>query len=213
MYTIDKSRFTAEELEQYEALIAKAAVDPAAYKEEMDEEIDDEMEYEVPPETPAKKKCKKKCTRKAAGENMEEDEMVETQKSALSAVQKELDEFKKSVEMEKFTSMAKKYAPLGKKEDELAKTLYNMKKSDEASYNAFVGILDEHLELVKSGVFSEIGKSGSNGIAGNSTVAKIENAATDIQKADPTMSREVAIAKAWENHPELIAEYDAEYNA
>ena len=49
MIQIDKSRFTAEELEQYEALIAKGAVDPAAAKEEMEEE-------DPPVVTPKKKK-------------------------------------------------------------------------------------------------------------------------------------------------------------
>ena len=34
---IDKSAFTAEELAQYEALIAKAKVDPEAAREEMED--------------------------------------------------------------------------------------------------------------------------------------------------------------------------------
>ena len=206
MFIIDKSRFEAEELEQYEALIAKAKVDPEANQEEMEDEI--------PPETTPKKKSTEKA---------EVQEMEETKKSApaekaaneaaLDAVKKELEELKKSVEMKGFATMAQKYAPLGKKEDELAQTLYNLKKSDEDSYNAFVGVLDEHLALVeKSGVFAEIGKSHP-GTGAGSTVEKIEAAATEIQKADPTMSREVAVMKAWENHPELIAEYEKEYNA
>lgn len=217
MYVIDKSRFEAEELEQYEALIAKAKVDPEAYQEEMEDEIDDEMRVEESPDTSTKKKCKKKCTRKEEVGKMQETKKYAQEDSetraALEAVQKELDEFKNSVEMEKFSTMAQKYAPLGKKEDELAQTLYNLKKSDEASYNAFVGILDEHLALVeKSGVFAEIGKSHP-GTGAGSAVEKIEAAATEIQKGDPNMSREVAVMKAWENHPELIAEYEKEYNA
>ena len=201
MFKIDKSAFTAEELEQYEALIAKAKVDPEAAGEEMEDEKPD-----IPPKKPAKK---------AEVESMEDTKKsapAEPETSAaLEAVQKELAEFKKSVEMQTFTTMAKKYAPLGKKEDELAQTLYNLKKSDEGSYNAFVSVLDEHLDLVeKSGVFGEIGKSAGGYSTAGGAVAKVETKAKEIMKADPNMSYTEAIAKAWED-PALAAEYDAEY--
>ena len=115
--------------------------------------------------------------------------------------------------MQEFTDIAKKYAILGKKEDELAQTLYNLKKSDENTYNAFVGLLDEQLALTeKSGIFGEIGKSvGAYGTA-SSAEAKIEAKANEIQKADPTIDRVTAIAKAWEESPELMDEYDNELN-
>lgn len=194
---IDKSVFTAEELAQYEALIAKAKVDPEAAKKEMEEEV---------PPAPEKKK-----TEKAEVEDMEE-----TKKSAaspeLTAALERLETLEKSIEMKEFTEIAKKYAPLGEKEEDLAKTLYDMKKSNEDNYNAYIGILDKSLGLVeKSGVFAEIGKSASGSTG--SVVDKIEAAATEIQKSDATISRVEAIAKAWENHPELVAEYDAEYKA
>lgn len=198
MITIDKSRFNAAQLAQYEALVAigKADVDPEAAEEEMQDDKPD-----VPP----------KKTKKA-----EVDEMEETKKSAteaaLKAVQEELAAFKKSAEMKEFTDIAKKYAPLGKKEDELAQQLYDMKKSSESGYNAFVSVLDEHLALVeKSGLFGEIGKSAGNASAGGSVEAKIEAKANEIMKSDANMDYNTAIAKAWETSPELMAEYDAEY--
>lgn len=203
MHKIDKSKFNAEQLAAYEELmvIGKADVDPESAEEEMEEFL---------PDTPPKK------TKKAEVENMEETKKsapeVDTS-AALEAVQKELAEFKKSVEMQEFVTMAKKYAPLGKKEDELGKQLYNLKKSDEASYDAFVGVLDEHLALVeKSGLFAEIGKSAGNYSAGGSVQDKIEAKAAEIRKADPTMDYTQSIAKAWEENPELFDEYDAEYN-
>ena len=206
MFIIDKSRFEAEELEQYEALIAKAKVDPEANQEE--------MEDDMPPETTPKKKSTEKA---------EVQEMEETKKSApaeqaaaaaaLEAVKKELEELKKSVEMKGFTTMAQKYAPLGKKEDELAKTLYDMKKSNQANYDAFIAILDESLGIVeKSGVFAEIGKSSrGSSVAGGSAEDKIEAKAREIMKADPNMNYTDAVAKAWIENPDLAAEYDAEY--
>lgn len=203
MFTIDKSVFTAEELEQFEALIAKAKVDPEAHKEDVEED--------TPPAVPPKKNPAKKA---------EVEDMEDTKKSApemspeLKAAMDELADLKKSYEMDKMVEIAKKYAPLGKKEDELAKTLYDMKKSNEANYNAYIAILDESLGIVeKSGVFAEIGKSGHGGshVAGGSAVDKAEAKAREIQKADPTMSHDEAIAKAWMDNPDLVAEYDAEY--
>lgn len=199
---IDKSLFSPEELAQYEALIAKASVPE-----------EEEEEKFVPPSEPPKKTKKQEPPET---EEEEEEDPVSTQKSAspeLTAALEELADLRKSFEMQEMTTIAKKYAPLGKKEDELAQTLYNMKKSNPANYEAYVAILDESLDMVnKSGLFTEIGKSYKGG-GGGSAVEKVEAAASELQKSDPTMSRATAIAKAWENHPELADEYDAEYRA
>lgn len=203
MITIDKSAFTAEELATYEALIAKATVDPEANKEEMEEEV---------PGVPAKKQTKKPVEK-------EDDDPVETKKSAeqspeIKAAMEELANLKKSYEMDKMLEVAKKYAPLGKNENELAQTLHNMKTSSEDVYKAYIAILDESLTLVeKSGMFAEIGKSGNaggsfSGLSGSE--AKADAKAKEIMKSDPNMSYTEAIAKAWDD-PELAAEYDAEY--
>ena len=189
MIKIDKSLFTAEELSQYEALIAKGAV---------------EVEEEIPTEEPAKKP------------NEKEEEVVETAKSAvtpeLTAALERLETMEKSFAMKEFTEIAKKYAPLGENEEELAKTLYDMKKSNEDNYNAYIGILDKSLGLVeKSGVFAEIGKSAS-GSTGN-VLDKVNAAADEIMKSDANITYEQAIAKAWDSNPEFIAEYEKEYNA
>lgn len=144
-----------------------------------------------------------------------EDETPAVEKSAspeLTAALAELAELKKSIDMKEFTEIAKKYAPLGKKEDELAQILYDLKKSNEANYNAFVSVLDESLGLVeKSGTFAEIGKSAS-GPSVSGAEAKAAAKAQEIMKADPTMNYTSAIAKAWED-PEIMAEYDEEYKA
>lgn len=184
MIKIDKSRFTAEQRAQYEALLAVGMVDTAA--------------NENPTPAPA---APAPTVQKSAN-----DIALET---ALAEVQ----ELKKSLEMKEFTDIAKKYAILGKKEDELAQTLYNLKKSDENTYNAFVGLLDEQLSLTeKSGIFGEIGKSvGAYGTASDAE-AKIEAKAKEIMKADPTIDMMTAVAKAWEENPDLMDEYDNELN-
>ena len=130
----------------------------------------------------------------------------------LTAALERLATLEKSVEMKEFTDVAKKYAPLGENEETLAQTLYDMKKSSEANYNAYIAVLDKSLGLVeKSGLFTEIGKSTSGAAGG--VIDKIEAAASEIQKSDASLSRDEAIAKAWENNPNLIAEYDDEYKA
>ena len=187
---IDKSVFTPEELETYKALIAKATVDPEASEEMMEEER---------PDFPPRRK------RVVEDEDFaEEREVDETEKSCrtrksadpqLSAALHRLETLEKSLAMKEFTDIAKKYAPLGENEEELAKTLYEMKKSNEANY----------------GIFAEIGKSGAAYNTGSGALGKIETIAAEIQKSDTNLSHEQAIMKAWDMHPELVAEYDQEY--
>lgn len=195
MFYIDKSVFDANERAEYERLIAKGKVeiDPEGNEEEMEEE-----KPAFPP----------KQTEKAEVEDWEEAK--KSASSELAAAMEELQSLKKSMEMKEMADVAKKYAPLGKNEAELAMTLYEMKKSNQANYDAYTAILDEHLSLVeKSPVFSEIGKSDSNGSALYGAEAKADAKAREIMKSD-NCDYDEAIAKAWED-PQLMAEYDAEY--
>lgn len=196
MIKVDKSVFSAEELAQYEALIAKATVDTEA--------AEDEMEKEKPIEP------KTEDTNSAEGEATEETKKSAVNPEMTAAIER-MEKLAKSIEMKEFAEIAKKYAPLGENEEELAKTLYDMKKSNEDNYNAYIGILDKSLGLVeKSGIFSEIGKSASGTSSASDATAKAEQKANELMKSDPNMDYTTAIAKAWED-PTLMAEYDAEY--
>lgn len=87
-----------------------------------------------------------------------------------------------------------------------------MHKSDPDNYTAYVKVLDKSLALVeKSGLFNEIGKSAGGYSTAGGTVEKVNQIAGEIMKSDPRMTREQAIAKAWTDHPELVADYDSEY--
>lgn len=198
---IDKSRFTAEELKQYQALIAKAVVD------EEEEYMEDTMEEEE--------------TEKAEDEMMtEEEDPMKKKKTCKSAeihpeVKKALEKIEsmqKSMEMRELTEVAKKYAVLGEKEDELANTLYDLKKSGEKNYDSYIALLDKQMDMVnKSGMFEEIGKSGHGGVTGGTVESKINSIASDIMKADPNMNYYEAVAKAWDTNPDLLAEYEREF--
>lgn len=192
---IDKSLFDATELEQYYALIAKASV---AVDDEEDEDAPD-FEFETPEQKEEAEKEEKKF-----------------EKSAISpeiiAMREELAELRKSYEMKEYAEIAKKYAPLGKDEAELATKLYDMKKSNEANYNAYIEVLDEHLDLVnKSGLFQEIGKSAGGYNNTGKTQDKIWAKAEAYMKSGAAKDYTAAVAKAWQDSPELMEEYDAEY--
>lgn len=210
---IDKSLFTEAERAQYEALIAKATVDPEA--------AEDEMEKEQPDMKEGRRRRRPEVEVEFDDDHFDDDDIKGLDKSnckksvdpALGAAMARLEKLEKSLAMNEFTEIAKKYAPLGENEEELAKTLYDMKKSNESNYNAYISVLDKSLGLVeKSGIFTEIGKStGAYGSAAGGTVGKVEQIAGEIMKSDTSMTREQAIAKAWSDHPELVREYDREY--
>lgn len=194
---INKSKLDANEQSMLEALLTKA-------KEEGDFADDDEV---IVTEKEVEAKAGK------GGPKKEDDTINKAFSTEIESLKKNIETLQKSNEMKDLLEVAKKYTILGKKEDELAETLYNMKKSSQATYDQYVSLLDESLSLVeKSGTFTEIGKSGVNrGYGGGSVEAKIESIASEIQKSDASLSRLEAVNKAWEQHPELIAEYERTY--
>jgi len=120
----------------------------------------------------------------------------------------ELAELRKSVEIERMTNFAKKYELIGKKSDELAVKLYGLKKAGGTAYDDYVGLLDEHLSTVeKSGLFRELGNNTSGS---GDTGDKLKAAASEIAKSGNVKGID-AIIKAFEDNPELAAQYEAEY--
>ena len=70
-----------------------------------------------------------------------------------------------------------------------------------------IAVLDASVEAVeKSGIFTEIGKKGSNGDVDAWTAT--EKHADEIQKSMPNLTRSQAIDKACEMYPELVHEYE-----
>ena len=186
---VDKSLLTPTEASMLEALIKKAN------GEEFDKE-------DVKPG---------KVNPAAAQEEEEENAGLPP------AVKKALDEvadLKKSYEMNQLETIAKKYEVLGKKAREEAQVLYDLKKSGESNYNAYIAAMDAQLDLVeKSGVFAEIGKSGGynyTSVAKSNAETKIETIAKTYMESDPALTYVDAVTKAWENNPELMAEYERE---
>lgn len=126
------------------------------------------------------------------------------------AIQEELRkarEFRESVETQQLTEVAKKYALLGKKPEELVPILKSLKAAGGTAYDDMIGLLDSNLAAVeKSGVFSEIGKRGSTDTG--DAWGKIEAYAADIAKAKPDVNWAQAVDAACEAHPDLVNEYE-----
>lgn len=196
MAKIDKSRLTPEEQEQLEALMKKA---------EVEKDDPDEPENKFPP--------KKNPPANEPKEDEGDDEVKKAFQAEMEAMRKNMEALQKSNDMKEMHTIAKKYTLLGKKEDELAETLYKMKNYGEETFNEYISALDQNLALVeKSGLFTEIGKSGNAGAyVGTDAESKIEKAATELRKSNPDMSYFDSIEKAWEEHPELAAEYERSY--
>ena len=113
-------------------------------------------------------------------------------------VQKALDEvaeMRKSMELEKLETFAKKYEIIGKKAPELAQKLYDLKQAGEQHYNDYVALLDEQVAMANSGIYKEYGSSRSASDL-NSTVA-------EVMKANPGLTREQAVVQAFESNPAL----------
>lgn len=189
---VDKSLLSPEEAVIFDSLLKKAT--PT-------EELEKEDDAKAGKVNPA-----------AAQEEEEENaDLPPAVKKALA----EVEEMKKSYEMKALTDVAKKYEVIGKKAEDEAQILYDLKKSGESNYNAYVAALDAQVEMVeKSGLFTEIGKSGSfnaTSIAKSEPETKIEGIAKSYMEKDPTMDYNTAIAKAWENNPDLMDAYETEF--
>lgn len=122
-----------------------------------------------------------------------------------------LKKFKEAAEERELEQVASKYEIIGKKKDELVPVLKSLKAAGGTAYNDMIAILDQTVETVeKSGVFSEIGKAGHGSASVGATETKIDTIAKSYIEKDPTMDYSAAVAKAWENNPELIDDYEKE---
>ena len=127
---------------------------------------------------------------------------------AVKAELENLRKFRETAEDRECLDIAKRYELLGKKPEELAKTLKSLKQAGGSAYADMIGILDSNLEAMqKSGVFSEIGKRGDTS-NGDDAWGKIETAAQEIMKSNSNMRWADAVDAACVRHPELVEEYE-----
>lgn len=204
---VDKSLLSPEEAATLDALVAKACKTEKACGSGT-------VETE---KACGKQTCKKEdmpAGKVDPAKAMEQEEDNSGLPPEVKKALEEVESLKKSYEMRELESIAKKYEVLGKKASEEAQTLYDLKKSGEGNYNAYIAALDAQVDLVeKSGMFTEIGKSGNfnySSVAKSEPETKVEAIAKGYMEKDPNMSYADAVAKAWENNPELMSAYENE---
>lgn len=191
MSKIDKSKLTKEELAQLEAIEKKALVEDAG---------DDPLNKDVE---------KNKKDDNQNGDNGSED----IYKNLHPEVKAEIERLKKradEAEERELLDIAKRYEVLGKKPEELSKTLKSLRAAGGTAYDDMLAVLDASVTAVeKSGAFDEIGKRGGTGINDSEKAwAQIENHAKEIRKSKPELTWEQAVDEAAQQHPELVSEYE-----
>ena len=175
---IDKSKMTEAERAFLESIEKRYAVE-------------DKAEQETEPKEPVAK---------SAAEVLKE--VAPEIASMMENVKKRLAE----QENAKFLDVAKRYELLGKKPEELATVLKNVKAASEEAYKELVSSLDSVLDVAKrSGAFTELGR---NGTGATDAEAKIAKRAAELREKNPSMSIYEARDKAFSENPELIKDFE-----
>jgi len=144
--------------------------------------------------------------------------MMETQQAEKEVLEKRLkdtEELAKKMADEKaretYIAKAAGFQNLAVKPDEFGLVLKsaaeNMTAEDFASLE---GVLKAADEAIKQGnLFKEFGRSG-HGAAVNSVMAKAEAMAAEMVQKSTAMTKEMALAKVWEENPDLYEQYESE---
>lgn len=130
-------------------------------------------------------------------------------KGIKKSMEDEISEIKKSLEIVKLAKSFERFIDLGKDIEEIAKKYVEMKSVNEDIAKEYIAALDEQLKYQEeSGIFKKFGKSGETSKGWES----IETVAKKLVEEGKVETKEMAIAKACELHPELVKEYEEELN-
>ena len=164
-----------------------------------------------PAEQTVTKSAPEKSEETPAGQEDGQDNIYKGLHPAVKAELESLKKFREDAEARELTEVAKKYAIIGKTEAELVPLFKSLRAAGGTAYNDMIAVLDQAVATVeKSGAFSEIGKSGHGSGAVGAAEAKVEAIAKGYMEKDSSLDYASAMAKAWEDNPELMAEYEAE---
>ena len=165
----------------------------------------------APAEQTVTKSAPEKPKETPAGQGDGQDNIYKGLHPAVKAELESLKKFREDAEERELTEVAKRYEIIGKTEAELVSLFKNLRAAGSTAYNDMIAVLDQAVVTVeKSGAFSEIGKSGHGSGAVGAAEAKVEAIAKGYMEKDSSLDYASAMAKAWEDNPELMAEYEAE---
>lgn len=130
---------------------------------------------------------------------------------AVRAEMEALRKFREDAEDKAIHEVAKKYAIIGKKEEELVPLFKSLKAAGGTAYNDMIAVLDQAVDTVeKSGAFSEIGKSGHGGVTDGGAWAEADAKAVELMKSKTGLTKAQAIDEVLMANPELAERCEKE---
>lgn len=146
-----------------------------------------------------------------AADGSVQDDIYKGIHPAVRAELEGLKKFREAAEEKELAEVAKKYAIIGKKEDELVPLFKSLRSVGGTAYNDMIAVLDQTVEAVeKSGVFSEIGKSGHGGSADGGAWAEAETKAVELMKSKTGLTKAQAIDEVLMADPALAERCEKE---
>ncbi len=217
---IDKSKMTPAELAFLESIEKRYGTEGAGNQEPVLEGIAVPAEMENPAAIPAGIEIPGTLLAKSAGapptevktpeEAPASDDIYKGLHPAVKAELESLKKFKEAAEDKELSEIAKKYAIIGKKEEELVPLFKSLKAAGDTAYNDMIAVLDQAVTVArKSGLFSEIGKSG-HGAADGGAWAEADTKAAELMKSKAGLSKAQALDKVFMKNPELAARCEKE---
>ncbi|MDE7298723.1 MAG: hypothetical protein K2N94_07825 [Lachnospiraceae bacterium] len=146
----------------------------------------------------------------AAAQADEADSIYKGLHPAVRAELEGLKKFREDAEARELAEVAKRYAIIGKKEEELVPLFKSLRAAGGTAYSDMIAVLDQAVAAVeKSGAFSEIGKSG-HGSAEGGAWAEAEAKATELMKSRTGLSMAQALDEVLIANPELAEKCEKE---
>lgn len=201
---IDKSKLTDAERAFLESIEKR-------YGTEEGTEGGENTSAEPPAAEPAAKSKTQQETEASTEQDSGEDGIYKGLHPTVQAELEALKKFKEAAEDRELGQIAEKYAIIGKKKEELVPMFKSLRAAGGTAFDDMIAVLDNAVDVVeKSGAFTEVGKSGHGSVSAGQTEEKIDTIAKGYMEKDASLDYTSAVAKAWENNPELVAEYEAE---
>ena len=133
--------------------------------------------------------------------------MTPAAKAELEALKK----FREATEDRELHDIAKSYEIIGKKDEELFPIFKSLKAASEEAYTNMISTLDSAKAAVeKSGLFTEVGKSGSGSTAQGGVVKEVEAKAAELMKSKTGLTKAQAIDQVLMADAELAKRYETE---
>lgn len=208
---IDKSKLTDAERAFLESIEKRCGTEDGE-NTSGNEPVAPQAQQTQTAEAPTVTKSAPKAQTEETPAAQEPDNIYKGLHPAVAAELEELKKFKQAAEDRELSEVAKKYAIIGKKEEELVPLFKSLKAAGGTAYNDMIAVLDQAVDTVeKSGAFSEIGKSGhGSGSADGSAWAEAEAKAVELMKSKTGLSKMQALDEVFVNNPELAARCEKE---